>query len=83
MGYDMCSRLRDDLNYGVTNYRYFCSEKYERDSSFNYNHNYNDGFYDDVANDWEDDYYDDSNDWEDDYYYNWELKLSDSNKDYK
>ena len=47
-GYDQCSVERDRLNYSTSNYRYFCSERFQRDSSYNYNHNYASGFYDDL-----------------------------------
>jgi hypothetical protein len=35
-GYDLCSSLRDDLNYDYGSYRFFCSERYSRDYDYNY-----------------------------------------------
>jgi len=48
--YDYCAQLRDDLNYGRGNYRFFCSERIEfRNGRNSYDHwNYEDDFYYDV-----------------------------------
>lgn len=72
-GYDLCSNLRDSMNWQSTGYRYFCSERFDYDSSYSYSWNYDDDFYSDLGDnyyddyDYYDDYYDD-NDYYDDYY---------------
>jgi hypothetical protein len=65
-GYDLCADLRDSLNWQRSEYRYFCSERFEYDSSYSYNWNYDDDFYSDLG----DVYYDDDYYYDDDFYYN-------------
>lgn len=74
-GYDMCADLRDNLNSYERGYRYFCSEKLEGTHT-DYNYNYNDDFYSDVASYDDDGYddgygYDDYSDWDSDFDSNW------------
>ncbi len=55
VGYDRCSQARDNANYQVGEYRYFCSERVEEGEDYNWD--YNDDFYSDVGN--EQPYYND------------------------
>jgi hypothetical protein len=47
-GYDYCAQTRDDYNRSSNDYRYFCSERFDRDPSYNYQWNTNEDFYYDV-----------------------------------
>lgn len=68
-GYDLCADVRDQMNRYESGYRYFCSEKFNKDSNYNYNWNYSDDFWSDANestdyDDYDDYDYDDSYDWD-------------------
>jgi hypothetical protein len=45
--YDICAERRDDMNWFEDGYRYFCSERFDYDSSYNYGWD-NDDYYSDL-----------------------------------
>jgi hypothetical protein len=55
--YDRCADRRDDKNYDEYGYRYFCSEKFDYEDTFDYDWDYDDSFYSDTG-DYDDDFYD-------------------------
>lgn len=52
--YDQCALDRDNYNYSSNDYRYFCSERLDRDYSYDVNYDYDTDFYGDL---YHDDYY--------------------------
>ena len=49
--YDRCANDRDSYNYSTHDYRYFCSERLDRDYGYDSNYNYDDDFYSDIYDD--------------------------------
>jgi len=47
-GYDVCSQMRDQYNSSSSSYRYFCSERFDKDDNYSYNWDMNDSFYSDL-----------------------------------
>ncbi len=48
VGYDACAQMRDQYNRNDRSYRYFCSERFDRDDNYSYNWDMNDNFYSDL-----------------------------------
>jgi hypothetical protein len=84
-GYDRCAQYRDEWNQQVGDYQYFCSEKFDRDPSYNYNWNTNEDFYYDVKDNFVDSVNDPNDTYSSDYYTSYDAGggSTDGNGDYQ